>query len=89
MKWAWIILLLGCGASEKLKQDTVIFEDYTTCRGEAKLAVASATTCREAITSLLDVMSQDRCKGFDTRAVDGGVNIGGYTYVCEESDGGH
>jgi hypothetical protein len=83
---AWLILLAaGCAAArETAKADWQLTRDFTACDAEAKAIARTAPACSVAVAQLLDLMQQPECQGFNSAPADGGITIGGVTYICHE-----
>lgn len=79
-------VLHGCSGSAKsaLRDDAELARDFTACDTEAKAIARSAAACSVAVTRLLDLMASPECRGFPSGPADGGLTIGGVTYICHE-----
>lgn len=76
--------LTGCSAAATAKRDAELTANFAKCDTEAKAVARFASACSEALTQLLELMQQPECKDFPSSPADGGITIGGVTYICGE-----
>ncbi len=87
---ALCIAVVGCaGVVQTAKKDATLARDYSVCEAEAKAVARASATCAAAIDGLVELMAKPECEGFGGQSVEGGIKVGGVTYICrEESTGG-